>query len=120
MLKVDGPTLREDATQQHAQYVVRSQVLDDVIDILTVSIDRRENVTRRQDENVPHLLLVLFLAHSSRILPNPQQLRGMTHRTLEQRDIDGPVGQSKVILRLPDGSTPLLIRKQPFGRIHAL
>jgi hypothetical protein len=46
MGKVDRAALREDTAQQHAQDVVRSKVLDDVIDILTVSIDRREDITR--------------------------------------------------------------------------
>jgi maltoporin len=45
--KVDFAALREHAAQQNSQSVSWRQILDDMIDVLSVPINWRENVTRR-------------------------------------------------------------------------
>jgi len=89
MGKIDRPALRENATQQHAQDVVRSEILNDVIDILTVTIDRREDVARRQDENLPHLVLALLSAHPSEILRSTYRLGHVVLGILGVHDVNG-------------------------------
>ena len=51
-----GAALREDVTKQDSQDIVRGQILDNVVGILAISINRREDVTRRQYKDLPHLL----------------------------------------------------------------